>query len=169
MNQSPIYKQSSIGRMPINHNRDNDFSLEVHVFRHATSLLCQPTLGGSVAKRCSTNLVLNRTPQEPTHNWGNSMTRAIHWSYISALRRGRYKTPYNHREMAMNNHQLVPILLRCSKLSRWRQPPRVTRKPQLERSPSATRCNHSSKCTWNHFQSMKEMSGRCLLPITQDV
>jgi len=35
--------------------------------RHATSPLCRPTLGGSVAKRCSTNLVLTRTPQEPTH------------------------------------------------------------------------------------------------------
>ena len=31
MNQSPIYEQSSIGRMPIKHNWDTDFSSEVHV------------------------------------------------------------------------------------------------------------------------------------------
>ena len=74
-----------------------------------------------------------------------------------ALRRDRHKTSHNHREMATNNHQLVPILLRCSKPSRWRQPPRVTRKPQPNRSPSATRCNHSSKCTWNHSQSYKDV------------
>jgi hypothetical protein len=54
--------------------------------------------------------------------------------------------------VAMNNHQLVPILLRCSKPSRRRQPPRVTRKLQQEWSPSATRCNHSSKCTLDHSQ-----------------
>ena len=31
MNQSPIYEQSSTGRMPIKHNWDTKFSLEVHV------------------------------------------------------------------------------------------------------------------------------------------
>jgi len=69
----------------------------------------------------------------------------------------------------MNNHQVMQMLLHYSKSSRWRQPPRVTRKPQLKRSPSATRCNHSCKCTWNHsqshydYESMMEISGRCLL------
>ena len=64
-------------------------------------------------------------------------------------------------------------LLCCSKPSRWRQPPRETRNPQPQQSPSATRCNHSSKCTWNHYQShyndelMIEMSGRCLLGFTR--
>jgi hypothetical protein len=73
----------------------------------------------------------------------------------------------------MNNHQYVPKLLRCSKPSRWRQPPRVTRNPQPQWSPSATRCNHSNKCTWNYSQShyddesMMEMSGRCFLRLTR--
>jgi len=31
MNQSPMYEQSSTGRMPIKHNWDTDFSPEVHV------------------------------------------------------------------------------------------------------------------------------------------
>ena len=76
-------------------------------------------------------------------------------------------------EPAMNNHQHMPDLHRCSKPSRWRQPPRETRNPQPQRSPSATRCNHSSKCTKNHSQShlddklRMEMSGRCLLRLTK--
>ena len=73
----------------------------------------------------------------------------------------------------MNNHQHISKLLRCSKPSKWRQPSRETRNPQPQRSPSATRCNHSSKCTMNHSQShydnesMMEMSGRCLLKLTK--
>jgi hypothetical protein len=61
----------------------------------------------------------------------------------------------------------------CFKPSRWRQPPRVTRNPQPQQSPSATRCNHSSKCTRSHSQShfddesRMEMSGRCLLRLTR--
>jgi len=31
MNKSPIYEQSSTGRIPINHNWDTDFSSKVHV------------------------------------------------------------------------------------------------------------------------------------------
>jgi hypothetical protein len=90
-----------------------------------------------------------------------------------ALRRGRYKTSHNHWETSTNNHQLVLMLLRCSKQSRWRQPPRVTRISQPQWSPSATRCNHSSKYTRNHSQShyddelMMEISGRCLLRLTR--
>jgi hypothetical protein len=73
----------------------------------------------------------------------------------------------------MNNHQLVPILLRCSKPSRWWQPPRVTRNLQPQRSPSATRCNHSSKCIRNHSQShcddesMTEINESGLLRLTR--
>ena len=101
------------------------------------------------------------------------MIRAIYQSYLSGVHRGRYKTPHNHWEMAMNNHQLVPKLLRCSKTSRCRQSKRVKRNPQPQRSPSATRCNHPSKCTRNHSQShyddesMMEMSGTCLLRLTR--
>jgi hypothetical protein len=57
-------------------------------------------------------------------------------------------------------------LHRCSKPSRWRQPPRVTGIPQLNRSPSATRCKLTSKYTWDHSISLwisnqvREMSER---------
>jgi len=75
--------------------------------------------------------------------------------------------------MTTNNHQLVPILLRCSKSSRWRQPPRVTRTLQPQQSQSATICNHSCKYTWNHSQShyedesMMKISGMCLFRLTR--
>jgi len=91
----------------------------------------------------------NRPTSEVTQ-WHEQSTR------VTALRRGRYKTPHNHREIATNNHQPVLMLLCCSKPSRWRQPQRVTRKSQPKRSPSAIRCNHSSKYTWNHSQSHKD-------------
>jgi hypothetical protein len=93
--------------------------------------------------------------------------------YLLALHRKRSRTVTNHQEMATNNHQLMPILLCCSKPSRWRQPPRVIRKSWLKRSPSATRCNPSSKCTKDHSQShyddqsMEDVSGRCLLKLTR--
>jgi len=47
--------------------RHTIFSRGSRACRHATSPLCRPTLGGSAAKRCSMNLILTRTPQEPTH------------------------------------------------------------------------------------------------------
>jgi hypothetical protein len=86
--------------------------------------------------------------------------------------RRRSRTCTNHQEIATNNHQLMPMPLYYSKLSRWRQPPRVTRKLQPQRSPSATRCNHSSKCSRNHSQShfddesTEKMSGRGLVQLT---
>jgi hypothetical protein len=86
---------------------------------------------------------------------------------------GKVQDPSQSLEMATNNHQLMPMFQRCSKPSRWRQPPRVTRNPQPQRSPSSTKCNHLSKCTRNHSQShyddesMTEMSGRYLLRLTR--
>ena len=49
------------------------------------------------------------------------------------------RTPHKSWEMATNNHQLVSMLLRCSKPSRWRQPPKVTRKHAANATTSATR------------------------------
>ena len=87
--------------------------------------------------------------------------------------RGKVQDPSQSPEPAMNNHQHVPKLLCCSKPSRWWQPPSEIRNPYPQRSPSATRCNHSSKYIWNHSQShyddesMMEMSGRCLPRLTR--
>ena len=62
------------------------------------------------------------------------------------------RTPHNQREVAKNNHQLLPTLLHCSKLFRRRQTPKSNKKTTTNWSLSATRCNHSSKCTLDHFQ-----------------
>ena len=67
---------------------------------------------------------------------------------------------------ARDNHQPPLNDPRCSKPSRWRQPPRVTRKLQPSQPPSATRCNLTRKCTWIHSMSLwfaissKQMSRR---------
>jgi hypothetical protein len=103
-----------------------------------------------VAKRCSTNLVQPVDTARPY-----SQVRCLNdtrnpLELLLALHRRRHKTSHNHREVAKNNHQLLPQLLCCSKPSRWRQPPKVTRIPQLKRSPSATRYKLTNKCTWNH-------------------
>jgi hypothetical protein len=88
-----------------------------------------------------------RAPQEPNVSeitqWHEQFTRAT-------LRRfaGEGATPLTRSpELATNNHQRVPDLHRCSKSSRWRQPSRVTRITQLNRSPSTTRCKFISKYT----------------------
>jgi hypothetical protein len=66
----------------------------------------------------------------------------------------------------MNNHQHVPDLHRCSKPSRWWQPPRDIRIPQQMNTQVPTRCKLTSKCTWDHSISLwlgkqaREMSGR---------
>jgi hypothetical protein len=76
-------------------------------------------------------------------------------------------------EPAMNNHQQVLDLHRYFKPSRWRQPPRVTRNLQPQRSLNATRYNHLSKCTWNHSISLwirnqvREMSERKCAQLTR--
>ena len=59
---------------------------------------------------------------------------------------GKVQLPSQSPEMATNNHQLMPIFLRCTKPSRWWwQPPRVTSESGSEtRTPSSSRCNHSS-------------------------
>jgi hypothetical protein len=60
----------------------------------------------------------------------------------------------------------VPDLHRCSKPSRWRQPPRETRILQQMNTQVPTRCKLTRKCTWDHSISLwlgkqaREMSGR---------
>jgi hypothetical protein len=113
---------------------------------------------------CRKSLSTNELTQ-----WHEQSTRVTFW-----LSTGEGTGPLtNHQEMTTNNHQLMSILLRYSKPSRWRQPPRVIRNPQLQWSSSVTRNNHSSNCTRNHSQShyddesIMEMSGRCLLRLTR--
>ena len=126
--------------------RDNQFSPEVYVLANTLRSHCVDQhlvvrqLRG-VSQTSSTRLATTRT--YPQVRYLNDTSNLLELPL--ALRRRRHKTPQNHRETATNNHQLVPMLLRCSKPSRWWQPPRATNESRSEtRIPSASRCNHSS-------------------------
>ena len=136
------------------------FSQGSRACRHASPRcvdqhLVVPRLRG-VARTSSTQLDTARIEQS---------TRVTFW-----LSTGEGTRPLTITTIgAGDNHQPPLNDPRCSKPSRWRQPPRETSESRSEtRIPSATRCNHSSKCTWNHSQShydeesMMEMSGRAL-------
>jgi hypothetical protein len=135
--------------------------------------LCRPTLDGSTAKKCCTNLVhkighRKNLPTSEVTQWHEQSTRVT-----IRLSTGKVQDPSQSSESATNNHQHVSKPLRYSKPSRWRQPPRVTRNPQPRWSSSAIRCNHWSKCTRNHSQShyddesIIEISRKCLLRLTR--
>ena len=71
---------------------------------------------------------------------------------------------------ARDNHQPLLNDPRCSKLSRWQQPPRVTSESHSEtRTPSASRCNHSSNALGfsHNLTIMMKMSGRALAKLTR--
>ena len=121
---------SITGRIPKG-KRQPIFSRGSHAFQHAMSPLCRPTLGGSAAKRCCTNLIhtigyrKNLSTCEVTQRHEQS-TRVTFRLSVGEGTRPLTIMPC----VATKNHQLVPTLLRCYKPSRWWQPPRVTRKPQ---------------------------------------
>ena len=132
------------GRMQM--TRDNRFfSRGSRVCQHATSLLYQPTLGGSVAKRCFTNLIhtighcKNRPTSEVTQ-WHEQFTR-VTFRHSA----GEGTTPLTITE---GGHEQSPTHADPSPLlqpSRWWQPPRETSEIRSATwIPSASRCNHSS-------------------------
>jgi hypothetical protein len=100
---------------------------------HASPLCVDHTLGGSWANWHHAKPTLGHRknlPEVRVTQWQKQSNRVPFGSPP-----GKGQEPLtNHREMATNNHQLVPMLLHYSKPSRWRQPPRVTRKPQPQRS-----------------------------------
>ena len=107
--------------------------------------LCRPTLGGLAAKRCCTNLVhtighRKNLPTSEVTQWHEQSTRVTF--RCSA---GEGTNPLTITGDSHNNHQLMPILHRCTKPSRWWQPPRETSEIRSKTwIPSASRCNHSS-------------------------
>ena len=124
---------NSITRRIPKGKRQSIFSWGSRACQHATSPLCRPILGGSAAKRCCMNLVHTIwTPQEPTHN---DMSNLLGLPFSTPP--GKVRIPSQSPEMAMNNHQLVLILLHCTKPSRWWQPPRATSESHSKtRTPS---------------------------------
>ena len=121
------------------------FSRGSRACQHAMSPLCRPTLGGSAAKRCCTNFVhtIGHHKNLPASEVLNDTSNPLELPF--GAQPGKVQIPSQSPEMATNNHQLVPILHRCTKPSRWWQPLRATSESRSKtRIPSASRCNHSS-------------------------
>ena len=143
---------SKITKNPINHQitkgdkETQDFSLKVHV------------LAGMLRPRCvDQHFVVRRLigiphPSSPRALQGPTTSEVAQWHVQSAnsclwLSAGvGTKTPHNHQEMTTNNHQLVPMLHRSSKPSRWQQLPRVTSKPATPQSLVPLDAQILSKC-----------------------
>ena len=87
-----------------------------------------------------------RAPQEPTQDEGTQCHEQSTRGAFGAPPGNKPKNPSQiHREMATNNHQLVPTSSSCSKPPRWRQPLRVTRNTIAHTITSATRCSISKQ------------------------
>ena len=139
MNQSIIWSPIT-GRNPMdNHNGDTQFSPEVHV------------LAGTLRPYfVDQHLVVRRL-------------RGVAWTSSSLGHRKNWPTS----EVTQWHEQSTKVTFRLSagKVqdpsqspgdSHEQSPTRANAPPLPNRSPSATRCNHSSKCTWNHSQSHKD-------------
>ena len=132
------------GRIPKG-KRQPIFSRASRACQHATFSLCQPTLGGSMAKRCCTNLIhtighRKNLPTSEVTQWHEQSTRV---TFRCSSGEGTVLTITTIG--AGDNHQPPLNDPRCSKPSRWRQPSRVTSESRSEtRTPSVSRCKHSS-------------------------
>ena len=86
MNQSTCQHNKNTRRNPM--TRDNQFfSRGSRACRHATSPLCRPTLGGSAAKRCCTNLIhtighRKNLPTSEVTQWHKQFTKVTFWHSI---------------------------------------------------------------------------------------
>ena len=126
--------------------RDNQFSPDVHVHTDTLRPRCvDQHLVVCAVKRCCTNLVhtIGHRKNLPTSEVTQWHEQSTELPFRSPPR--WYKTPHKSPELAMNNHQYVRKLLRCSKPSRWWQPPRITSESYSKTwTPNASRCNHST-------------------------
>ena len=137
--------KSITGRIPKG-KRQPSFSRGSRACQHATSQLCRPTLGGSAAKRCYTNLIhtIGHQKNLPTSEVSQLHEQSTRVTFRHSAGEGTRPLTITTIE-AEDNHQPPLDDPRCSKPSRWQQPPRVTSESRSEtRMPSATRCNHSS-------------------------
>jgi hypothetical protein len=92
-----------------------------------------------------TRLIRNRVTQDEDHTRYEQSTRV---PFGSPSRKGQ--EPLTITTIGAGDKHLPPLdNPRYTKLSRWRQSPRVTSEIYSETQyPSASRCNHSNQCTW---------------------
>ena len=115
-----------------------------------------------------TRQTLDRVPHNQ-HKMRITQATSNPLEYLLALHRGKGQEPLRITMIgAEDNHQPPLDDPRCSKPSRWWQPPRVTSESRSEtRTPSASRCNHSSNAlgftpNLTKMLTLMEMSGRAL-------
>jgi hypothetical protein len=131
------------------------------------------SLGGSCANRHYTpnpQSDVTQSTQDEDHTSYEQSTRV---PFGSPLEKGQEPLIIT---MIRARDKHLPLLddPRCTKPSRWQQPPRETSKIQSEtQSPSTSRCNHSSNAlgftpkTHKDAKSVIEMSGRVLAKLTR--
>ena len=126
--------------IPRRQSRHNDFSFEVHLLASKlVPIVVIHSLGGSRAN-------WHHTPNpQPTQDEGHtSLEQSTRVPFGSPS--GKGQEPLTITTIgARDNHQPPLDDPRCSKPSRWWQPPRVTSESRSEtRTPSDSRCKHSS-------------------------
>jgi hypothetical protein len=130
-------------------NDDTRFFTNVYLFAgKLIPVMAIHSLGGSHANR-------HHTP-----NWQSGTTQPTqdedHTSHKQSTRvpfnslPGKGQEPLTITAVEAGDNHLPPLDdPRCTKPSRWWQPPRETSESHSEtQSPSASRCNHSKQCTW---------------------
>ena len=130
--------------MKTNHLEIND---EHNNFFYRGSLTCRqasPCYGNSLTW-WFTRQTLNRVPHNQ-HKMRITQATSNPLEYLLALRQGKAMNPLTITTIgAGDNHQPLFDDPRYSKPSRWWQSPRVTSESYSEtRTPSASRCKHSS-------------------------
>ena len=135
----------SITKRMSNGKRQPIFSRGSRACQHATSPLCRPTLGGSVAKRCCMNLVhtighCKNLPTSEVTQWYEQSTRV---TFRRSVGEGT-----NPVTIIGDGHEQSPTranpppLLQPSRL--WQPPTETSEIRSATQMLSASRCNHSS-------------------------
>ena len=159
--QSQDGDNQSITRQPMK-SSDNDetrFFIEVHLLVGKLVLVVAiHSLGGSRANWHHTphpQQCAAQPTQDVDHTSHEQSTRV---SFGSPS--GKGQEPLTITTIGAKDNHLPPLDdPRCTKPSRWRQPPRETSKIHSERqSPSASRCNHSSNALGFTFNLTKMMN-----------
>ena len=117
---------------------------------------------------------LNRVPHNQ-HKMRITQATSNPLEYLLALRQGKGQEPLTITTIGAGDNHHPPLNdPRCFKPSRWRQPLRVTSESHSEtRTPSASRCKHSSNAlgfslqSHKDVESMMEMGGRALAKLTR--
>jgi hypothetical protein len=129
-------------------NDDTRFFTEVNLLAcKLVPIVVIHPLGGSRANRLHMPNPQSGAAQ-PTQEDHTSHLQSTRVAFGASL--GKAQEPLTITMIRAGDNHSPPLDdFRCTKLSRWRQPPKVTSEIHSEtQSPSASRCNHLKQCTW---------------------